>query len=99
MQKFHNHKKKPPLQYVSDVKDVWNSVDKSMCLFPNVLTEHEKIESCFFLPQKRKFIENKDKAIHQQDCHIQAKIGKSKLDSVIRFLKFLEDRSIFAGFS
>ena len=57
------------------------------------------IESCFFLPQKRKLIENKDKEVHEQVCHIQAKTIKSKLDIAIRFLKFLEDRSIFAGFS
>ena len=27
-----------------------HSVDKSMCLFPNALKEHEMVESCFFLP-------------------------------------------------
>ena len=54
MQKFQDRKEKPALQYISDIKDVWNTVDKSMCLFPNELAEHEMIESCFFLPQKRK---------------------------------------------
>ena len=99
MQKFQDCKEKYALQYILDIKDVWKSVDKSMCLFPNGLTEHEMIESCFFLPQKRKLIENKDKEVHKQDSHIQAKTIKSKLDNAVRLLKFLEDRSIFAAFS
>ena len=57
------------------------------------------IESCFFLPQKKKLIDNKDKSIEGQDSHIQAKTIQSKLASLIRFPKFLEDRSIFAGFT
>ena len=99
MQNFQDRKEKSFLQYILDIKDVWNSVDKSMCLFPNGHKEHEMIESSFFLPQKRRLIENKGKEPHEQDCHIEAKTIKSKLDSVIRLLKFLEDRSIFAGFS
>lgn len=70
-----------------------------VCLFPNGHKEHEMIESSFFSPQKRRLIENKGKEPHEQDCHIEAKTIKSKLDSVVRLLKFLEDRSIFAGFS
>ena len=55
------------------------------------------IESCLFLPQKKKLMETKDKEMEDQACHFQAETIKSKLGSVIRFLKFLEDRSIFAG--
>lgn len=62
------------------------SVEKTMCLFPNGLREHEMVESCFYLPQKRKLTENKDKEVNGQDSHIQTKTTKSKLDSVIRRL-------------
>ena len=74
-------------------------VDQTMCLFPNGLKEHEMIESCFYLPQKRKLSENKDKEVQEQECYIQAKTIKSKLDSVVRMLKFFQDRSIFAAFN
>ena len=36
--------------------------------------------------------------MEDQECHIQAEKIKSKLGSVVQLLKFLEDRSIFAGF-
>ena len=52
-----------------------HSVDKSMCLFPNALKEHEMVESCFFLPPsplpKKKILENQDKDKEEQECHIQ----------------------------
>lgn len=50
MQKFQDRKEKSSLQYILDIKDVWKSVDQSMCLYPNGLKEFEMIESCFFLP-------------------------------------------------
>lgn len=56
--KFQDHKAKPVEQNIVDIKDVWMSVDKTMCLFPNGLREHEMVESCFYLPQKRKLIDN-----------------------------------------
>lgn len=99
MQKFQDRKKKSALQYVLDIKDVWKSVGKSMCLYPNSPKEHKMVESSFFLIQKRKLIENRDREVDQEACHIQAKIIKAKLDSVIRLLNFLEDRKIFAEFS
>ena len=102
MQKFQDRKKKSLVkktsQYILDIKDVWHSVDKSMCLFPNALKEHEMVESCFFLPLKKKLLENKDRNVEEQQCHIQAETITSKLGSVVRFLKFIEDRSIFAVF-
>ena len=102
MQKFQDRKKKSLVkktsQYILDIKDVWHSVDKSMCLFPNALKEHEMVESCFFLPLKKKLLENKDRNVEEQQCHIQAETITSKLGSVVRFLKFIKDRSIFAGF-
>ena len=70
-----------------------------MCLFPNALKEHDMIESCFFLPQKRKLVDNKDKDVEEQASHIQAKTIQAKLASLIRFLKFLEDCSIYVGFT
>lgn len=83
---FQDCKAKLVDQYVLDIKDVWMSVEKTVCLFPNGLREHEMVESCFYLPQKRKLTENKDKEVNEQDSHIQAKTTKSKLDSVIRLL-------------
>ena len=85
--------------YTVNIQDIWNSVDKSLCLFPNALREHDMIESCFFLPQKRKLIDNKDKDVGEQASHIQAKTIQTKLASLIHFLKFLEDRRIYAGFT
>ena len=99
MMKFQDQKTKPVEQYILDIKDVWMSVDQTMCLFPNGLKQHEMIESCFYLPQKRKLLENKDKEVQEQECHIQAKTIKSKLNNVVRMLKFFQDRSIFAGFN
>ena len=66
MQKFQDRKEKSALQYILDIKDVWKSVDQSMCLYPNGLIEHEMAESCFFLPQKRRLLENKDKEVNEQ---------------------------------
>ena len=43
MQIFQNHKEKSALQYILDIKNVWQSVDKSMCLYPNGLAEHETV--------------------------------------------------------
>ena len=99
MQKFQDRKEKPSTQYIVDIRDIWNSVDKSMCLFPNGLKVNDMIESCFFLPQKRKLVENKDNDIDGQASQIQAKTIQAKLTSLIRFLKFLEDLSIYAGFT
>lgn len=50
MQKFQDRKEKSSLQHILDIKDVWKSVDQTMCLYPNGLKEFEMIESCFFLP-------------------------------------------------
>ena len=99
MQKFQDRKEKPSTQYIVDIRDIWNSVDKSMCLFPNGLKVNDIIESCFFLPQKRKLVENKDNDIDGQASQIQAKTIQAKLTSLIRFLEFLEDLSIYAGFT
>ena len=63
MMKFQDQKTKPVEQYILDIKDVWMSVDQTMRLFPNGLKQHEMIESCFYLPQKRKLLENKDKEV------------------------------------
>lgn len=82
-----------------DIKDAWKLLDKSMCIYPNGLKEHGMVELSFFLPEKRKLIENKDKEVDQQECHLQAKTIKTKLDSVICLLKFLVDRIIIARFS
>lgn len=61
MQKFQGRKEKSAMHYILGIKDVWHSVDKSMCLFPNALKDNEMVELCPFLPQKRKLIENKDR--------------------------------------
>ena len=63
-------------------------------LFPNVFKEHEMIESCLFLPQKKKLMETKDKEMEDQAYHFQAETVKSKLGSIIRFLKFFEDNHL-----
>ena len=65
-------------------------------IFPNALKDCESIESSFYRSQKKRFLENKDKDVEEQKVHIQAETISSKLGSVVRFLKFLEDRSIFA---
>ena len=97
--KFQDRKEKPSSQYILDIKQVWMSVDKSFCLFPNAVKYYESIESSFYLPQKKRLLENKDKDVEEQQVHIEAKTISSKLGSVVRFLKYLEERSIFAGFS
>ena len=52
------------------------------------------IESCLFLPQKKKLMETKDKEMEDQAYHFQAETVKSKLGSIIRFLKFFEDNHL-----
>ena len=69
---------------------------KQLYIFPNALKDYESIESSFYRSQKKRFLENKDKDVEEQKVHIQAETISSKLGSVVRFLKFLEDRSIFA---
>ena len=86
MQKFQNRKEKSAMQYILDIKDVWHSLDKNMCLFSNALKDHEMVKSCLFILQKRKLIENKDREGEEHESHIQAKTIKSKLSSVIRLL-------------
>lgn len=73
-------------------------VDKTMFMFPNALKDHKMIGSNFFLLQKTKLLKNKNKEVEEQDPHIQAETIRSKLNSVTRFLKFLENPSIFGRF-
>ena len=43
MQKFQNRKEKSAMQYILDIKDVWHSLDKNICLFSNALKDHEMV--------------------------------------------------------
>ena len=83
------------MRYCNDVRDIWRSVDSLLCMHPNQLTETELIESKFFLPQKDRLIENKNKDPKHQTAHIQATTIKSKPTNFNRFLTFLELRSIY----
>ena len=51
----------------------------------------------FFLLMRKKLQDNKDKVPHEQADHVQAKMIKSKLQSLIRLSSFLRDRHIFIG--
>ena len=51
----------------------------------------------FIFHRKKRLLENKDKDVEEQQVHIQTETISSRLGSVVRFLKYLEDRSISAG--
>ena len=57
--------KKSSALYIRHQRRTAHSVDKSMCLFPNALKEHDMVEWCFFLPHKKKLLENKDRDIEE----------------------------------
>ena len=68
-----------------------------MALHPNQLRDPENIETRFFLPTRKQLEENKDKDPEEQTDHIQAKMIKSKLQSVVWLTIFLRDRGIYIG--
>ena len=69
---FRKREGETATQYCNDVRDIWRSVDPLACMHPNQLPETELIESKFFLPQKNRLIENKNKDPKYQTAHIQA---------------------------
>lgn len=67
MQKFQDRKENSAMQYILDIKDIL-----CLCLFSNALNNHEMVESCLFIHQKKKLIGNKDREEDEQESHFQA---------------------------
>lgn len=72
MQKFQDRKENSAMQYILDIKDILHSLDNSLCLFSNALNNHEMVESCLFIHQKKKLIGNKGREEDEQESHFQA---------------------------
>ena len=92
---FKGLKKATSKQFMGDVKSIWMCVHPNLNLHPNQLVETEFLEYRFFMLEKVKLVENKDKEPEDQTRHIQAGTIKNKLSCLKHFIKFKVQRKCF----
>ena len=80
---------------MGDVNSIWMCVHLNLNLNPNQLVETVFLEYRFFMLEKVKLVENKDKEPEDQTRHIQAGTIKNKLSSLKQFIKFKVQRKCF----
>lgn len=92
---FKGLKEATSKQYMGDVNSIWMCVHLNLNLHPNQLVKTVFLEYRFFMLEKVKLVENKDKEPEDQTRHIQAGTIKNKLSSLKYFIKFKVQRKCF----
>ena len=87
------------IQYAANVKQLWKSVDTTLSLNPNHLKNVDDIEDWWLSPRIEELEIELAKPFAEQDNAdvLQASTLRAKLQSLKKFIKFLQLRKIFVG--
>ena len=84
-------------QTVSQIQEIWKTLDPEMSLHNNKLKAVDEIEDFFFLPHFNKLREQIKLPMVKQTNHIQASTIASKLTALNNLILFLASRDVYIG--
>ncbi|XP_066924383.1 uncharacterized protein [Clytia hemisphaerica] len=96
LQHVLNHSPRASKQIVTNLQEIWLSVDPTLTLYPNKLSDTNALEDSFFLPH---FTKLKDHNLQMNRSKSQLKPTTlcSKLSSLRKLIEFSTSRQLFLG--
>lgn len=91
-----NHSNRAAKQIVTNLHEIWSSVDSNLSLYPNKLSDTNALEDNFFLPRFMK-IQSNNLEMNRSKHSIKPTTLTSKLSSLRKLIEFSTSRQLYIG--
>lgn len=91
-----NHSTRAAKQIVTNLHEIWSSVDPDLSLYPNKLSNTNALEDQFFLPRFMK-IQSNNLEMNRSKVSIKPTTLSSKLSSLRKVIEFSASRQLYIG--